>query len=115
MINIQIYCYKKNFAVQKAERFFKERRIPFQQVDLKKHKLGMRELETFARACKGAYFLVDRENEDALSHPVAHTEDPQRILAYLLENPHFLRTPSVRNGKLARKCTISQTQSSTNT
>ena len=100
-MNIQIYCFKKNFAVQKAERFFKERRIPYTLVDLKKHKLGLRELEVFARAAKGAYFLVDRESEDALSHPVAHTQDQQRILEYLLETPRFLRTPIVRNGKLA--------------
>ena len=39
-MNIQIYCGKKNFDVQKAERWFKERRIPFQTLDLKKHKLG---------------------------------------------------------------------------
>ena len=34
-MNIQIYCLKRNFDVQKAERFFKERRVPYQLVDLK--------------------------------------------------------------------------------
>ena len=38
-MNIQIYCGKKNFDTQKAERFFKERRIPVQMLDLKKHPL----------------------------------------------------------------------------
>ena len=33
-MNIQIYCGKKNFDTQKAERFFKERRIPVQMLDL---------------------------------------------------------------------------------
>ena len=37
-MNIQIYASKKNPDVLKAERFFKERRIPYQMVDLKKHK-----------------------------------------------------------------------------
>ena len=96
-MNIQIYTLKKNFDVQKAERFFKERRISYQLVDLKKHKLGMRELELFASRI-GARELVDRQNIAAMSHPVAHTDDKQRILEYLMENPAFMRTPIVRNG-----------------
>ena len=43
-MSIQIYCGKKNFDTQKAERFFKERRIPVQSMDLKKHPLGEREI-----------------------------------------------------------------------
>ena len=100
-MNIQIYFFKKNFDVQKAERFFKERRIPYQLVDMKKHAPGLKELEVFARAAGGAYQLVDRKNIDALSHPVAHTEDARRILEYLAERPQFMLTPIVRNGRLA--------------
>ena len=44
-MSLQLYSLKKNFAVQKAERFFKERRAQVQAVDLKKHKLGLREQE----------------------------------------------------------------------
>lgn len=97
-MNIQIYALKKNFDTQKAERFFRERRIPYQMLDLKKHKLGNRELALFARRL-GAENLVDRKNPDALSHPVAHTDDEQYILEALAENPRFLRTPIVRNGE----------------
>lgn len=96
-MNIQIYALKKNFDTQKAERFFKERRIAYQLVDLKKHQLGSRELALFARRL-GAENLVDRSNSDALSHPVAHTDDSAYILEKLAENPRFLRTPIVRNG-----------------
>ncbi|MEG0492222.1 MAG: hypothetical protein RR696_03390 [Clostridia bacterium] len=49
-MNIQIYSNKKNPDVLKAERFFKERRIPYQLLDLKTHKLGKRELELFVNA-----------------------------------------------------------------
>lgn len=97
-MNIQIYALKKNFDTQKAERFFKERRIPYQLLDLKKHKLGQRELSLFARRL-GAQNLVDRQSPDALSHPIAHTDDDQYILDSLMENPRFLRTPIVRNGE----------------
>ena len=97
-MNIQIYTLKKNFDTQKAERFFKERRIPYQLLDLKKHRLGQRELLLFARRL-GAQSLVDRKNPDALSHPVAHTDDADYILECLAENPRFLRTPIVRCGE----------------
>ena len=97
-MNIQIYALKRNFDTQKAERFFKERRIPYQLLDLKKHKLGQRELSLFARRL-GVENLVDRQSPDALSHPVAHTDDAAYILECLAENPRFLRTPIVRNGE----------------
>lgn len=97
-MNIQIYAGKRNFDTQKAERFFKERRIPYQLLDLKKHKLGQRELALFARRL-GAQALVDRQSPEVLSHPVAHTDDDAYILECLLENPRFLRTPIVRNGE----------------
>lgn len=98
-MSIQIYALKKNFDVQKAERFFKERRAAYQLVDLKKHKLGLRELQLFARAAGGACALVDRDNINALSHPVAHTDNEAIVLDYLLEFPAFLRTPIVRDGQ----------------
>ena len=43
-MSIQLYVYKRNFDVQKAERYFKERKIAYQAVDLKKHRLGRRVL-----------------------------------------------------------------------
>ena len=97
-MNIQIYALKKNFDTQKAERFFKERRIPYQLLDLKKHRLGQKELSLFARRL-GADNLIDRGNPQALSHPAAHTDDASYILECLMENPQFLRTPIVRNGE----------------
>lgn len=98
-MGLQLYAHKRNFAVQKAERFFKERRVALQAVDLKKRRLGLRELQLFARAAGGAAALVDRTNISALSHPVAHTRDETVILDYLLEKPEFLVTPIVRDGQ----------------
>ena len=97
-MNIQIYVNKKNPDVLKAERFFKERRIPYQIMDLKKHKLGQRELEVFVRAAGGAKALVDREGKKALERPVAHMSTDSLIIAELLADPSALRTPIVRNG-----------------
>ena len=96
-MNIQIYVNKKNPDVLKAERFFKERRIPYQMMDLKKHKLGKKELDTFVRAV-GAQALVDREGKKALERPVAHMTGDSLIIQALLDDPSALKSPIVRNG-----------------
>ena len=97
-MNIQIYVTKKNPAVLKAERFFKERRIPCQVVDLHKHRLGARELALFAKAAGGAAALVDRSGQKALERPVAHMSTESLILDALAEDPLALVCPIVRNG-----------------
>ena len=96
-MNVQIYTSKKNPDVLKAERFFKERRISYQLVDLKKHRLGRKELELFAAAA-GARALVDRSGKKALERPVAHMSTDSLILSELLNDPSALVSPIVRNG-----------------
>ena len=96
-MNIQIYISKKNPDVLKAERFFKERRIAYQLMDLKKHKLGRKELQLFAQPA-GAKALVDREGRKALERPVAHMTIDSLILDELLADPTALVSPIVRNG-----------------
>lgn len=99
-MNIQIYFSKKNPDVLKAERFFKERKIPYQLLDLKKHKLGKKELEVFVNAA-GAKALVDREGKKALERPVAHMNTESLIISELLNDPSALVSPIVRNGSKA--------------
>ena len=96
-MNIQIYVSTRNPDVLKAERFFKERRIPYQLMDLKKHRLGKKELEVFAAAV-GVKALVDRSGKKALERPVAHMSDESLILDALLDDPAALKCPIVRNG-----------------
>ena len=96
---IQIYC-GKNFDTQKAERFFKERRIPYQRVDVLKYGIGPRELESVAAAV-GLDALVERDSREFRESPAAYTQDRAAILSYLRENPKLLRLPIVRCGRLA--------------
>ncbi len=98
-MGIQIYC-GKGFDTQKAERFFKERRIPYQRVDILKYGIGRRELESVAAAV-GIQDLCDRESKAFRESVVAYTQDRERILAGLLEKPALLRLPLVRCGRLA--------------
>ncbi|MBR2572152.1 MAG: ArsC family transcriptional regulator [Clostridia bacterium] len=94
---VQIYYLKKDFAVQKAERWFKERRIPCQSVDLKKHRLGRRELELFLRQVgKDRLFAV--ESKAWKECPAAYSPDPKAALEAACESPQLLNLPIVRNG-----------------
>ena len=97
-MNVMIYCAKKNPDVLKAERFFKERRVPYQLVDLKKHRLGRRELELFARG-RGVKGIINMEDEGVRSHPIAYAPNEQVMLDYLMENPQFLISPIIRSGQ----------------
>lgn len=94
---IQLYFNKRNFDTQKAERFFKERRIPYQLVDLAKHRLGQREVETFIRG-SSPRGILDLDDMKVKSHPVAYTNQTQSIIDYVLENPRLLRSPIIRSG-----------------
>ena len=97
-MNIQIYGKSKCFDTKKAERWFKERRIKYQYVDLPRYGMGRRELES-VRAAVGAEALLDEKARGAeLVKYLARAEDR---FEKLLEEPELLRTPIVRNGKKA--------------
>ena len=96
-MNIQIYAGKKNFDTQKAERYFKERRIPFQSLDLKKHRLGEREIRLMLDAV-GMENLIDREDKKVKEHPACYFDRAEMLIPAIQENPWLLKTPIVRNG-----------------
>lgn len=100
-MNIQIFGTKKSFDTKKAQRWFKERRINFQFIDLREKGMSKGELESVARAVGGI---------DALVNPDAKDQDTVAIVQYLaesqrfekiLENQQVLREPIVRNGRAA--------------
>ncbi len=97
MPSIQIYLSRKNFDQQKAERFFKERRVPVQVMDLKKHKLGERELQLFIRGI-GIGNLIDREDKRVKEHPACYYDRESLLIPAILEAPWLLRSPIVRCG-----------------
>ncbi len=97
MAAIQIYVSRKNFDQQKAERFFKERRVTVQLMDLKKHRLGERELRLFVRAV-GIENLIDREDKRVKEHPACYYDRESLLIPAVLEDPWLLRSPIVRCG-----------------
>ena len=58
-MNIQIFGKSKCFDTKKAERYFKERRIPFQSIDLKAYGMSGREFDSVLRAVGGIDNLID--------------------------------------------------------
>ncbi len=99
-MNIQIFGVKKCFNTQKAERYFKERNIKYQMVDLKQKGLSKGELQSV----KTAVGLANLINPQAKSYKKLNLD---RIVSshlreeLLLNNPEIFKTPIVRNGKLA--------------
>ena len=97
-MNIQIFGKPKCFDTKKAERYFKERRIKFQAIDLKKYGISRGELQSVLRSVK-LPDLIDPKHPDAkLLEYLAYDQDKGEKL---LEDPTLLRTPIVRNGKQA--------------
>lgn len=97
-MNIQIFGKPKCFDTKKAERYFKERRIKFQAIDLKKHGISRGELQSVLRSVK-LPDLIDPKHPDAkLLEYLAYDQDK---VEKLLEDPSLLKTPIVRNGKQA--------------
>ena len=96
-MNIQIYSGKKNFDTQKAERYFKERRIPVQMMDLKKHPLGEREIRLMLQNV-GMEKLIDREDLKVKEHPACYYNQESLLIPAIQEAPWLLKTPIVRNG-----------------
>ena len=97
-MNIQIFGKSKCFDTKKAERYFKERRINFQRIDI----IGVGMSRGEFRSVKSAVGLDKLLDENASGAEIvkhlAYDEDKEEKL---LENPAFIKTPIVRNGKQA--------------
>ena len=100
-MNIQIFGIKKSFDTKKAQRYFKERRIKFQFIDLKEKGMSKGELESVMRCVGGIDGVLDRDAKDqdtvALITYLAESQKFEK----LLENQQVLREPIVRNGRQA--------------
>ena len=97
-MNIQIFGSSKCFDTKKAQRYFKERRVKFQFVDLAKYGMSAGELKSVKNAV-GLEAMVDPKHPDAVL--VSYLASGQAKLEKLFEDPTLLRTPVVRNGRMA--------------
>ena len=99
-MNIQIYGANKCFDTKKAERYFKERNINYQYIDLFRYGLSKGEFNSVKNSV-GIDKLLDPKNknyEKLNLHQIRGSELREDII---LENPKLLNTPIVRNGSQA--------------
>lgn len=97
-MNIQIFGKSKCFDTKKAERWFKERRIKFQGVDVKKYGMSLGELNSVKNAV-GLGNMIDPDHPDATL--LSYLASDQAKVEKLFDDPTLLRTPIVRNSKQA--------------
>ena len=100
-MNIQIFGTKKSSDTRKAERYFKERGIKFQSVDLKEKGLSKGEFQSVMQAAGGLEAMIDPDCKDkdllALIKYIAPEDKAQKVL----ENQSVLKQPIIRNGRQA--------------
>lgn len=100
-MNIQIFGTKKCNDTKKAQRYFKERGIKFQFIDLSEKQISKGEFRSVCQAVGGMSTLLDEncKDQDTLAVIKYISEDQKE--EKILENQQVIKTPIVRNGKLA--------------
>ena len=100
-MNIQIFGKAKCFDTKKAERWFKERRIPYQFIDLNRKGLSKGEYQSVKKAVGGFDELVDSSSKLYEQLYIAYLASSEAKEEALLEHSLLFKTPIVRNGKAA--------------
>ena len=108
-MNIQIFGTKKSFDSKKAERYFKERRIKYQYIDMKEKGLSKGELASVAQAVGGLDALIDPDCKDAQLVALVKYLAPEQRMEKVLENqqnpahPHRAQREAGHRGLPARR------------
>ena len=100
-MNIQIFGTKKCFDTKKAQRYFKERGIRFQMIDLKEKEMSRGEFDNICRALGGWQQLVDPNAKDKQTLALLEALVDWQQEDKLFENQQLFRTRVVRNGRQA--------------
>ena len=100
-MNIQIFGKSKCFDTKKAERWFKERRIKFQAIDLNRFGMSGKEFDSVLRAVGGIDNLIDWDAKHPDITLMKYMDDKVAKEDKVFDNPTLMKTPIVRNGKQA--------------
>ena len=98
---IQIFGTTKCFDTKKAQRYFKERGVKFQLIDLKEKGLSKGEYTSVKQSVGGLEPMLNPNCKDkdalALIQYIVEEDKDEKVL----ENQQVLLMPIVRNGKKA--------------
>ncbi len=97
-MNIQIYGAKNCFDTKKAERYFKERKIKFQSIDLPRFGLSPREFE-LVRSKAGLDAMINKKAKGYADSFIDYLASDTAKVEKLMDNPSLISTPIVRNGR----------------
>jgi arsenate reductase-like glutaredoxin family protein len=97
-MNIQIFGTPKCQDTRKAQRYFKERGIRFQYIDVTVKGLSKGELAS-VKVSVGIDNLIDKEGKQYARRNLAYLT--HNVEEELLDDPLLLKTPIVRNGNKA--------------
>ena len=100
-MHIQIFGTSKCFDTKKAERYFKERRIPYQRIDLIRFGMSGGEFDSVLRAVGGIDNLINWDSKDPDILLMKYMDNVQSKEDKVFDNPKLMKTPIVRNGKQA--------------
>ena len=100
-MNIQIFGTSKCFDTKKAERYFKERGVKYQSIDVAKFGMSKGEFNNVKQAVGGVDKLININSKDKDVLALLKYLSPEDQEAKLLDNPKLFTTPIVRNGKKA--------------
>ena len=100
-MNIQIFGKSKCFDTKKAERYFKERRIKFQSIDLLRYGMSGGEFDSVLRAVGGIDNLINWDKKDPDIDLMRYMDDKLAKEDKVFDRVELMRTPIVRNGKKA--------------
>ena len=102
IMNIQIFGTKKCFDTKKAERFFKERRIKYQLIDMKEKGMSKGELSSVKTAV-GINELINTKAKNYIRSNLGNVRSAEIKEEILLKDQTLINTPLVRN---ERKATV---------
>jgi len=100
-LNIQIFGKSKCFDTKKAERYFKERGIKYQLIDILQKGMSKGEYNSVKQALGGYENLLDEDCKDKQLLGLVKCLREEARDEKILENPSLIKTPVVRNGKKA--------------
>jgi arsenate reductase-like glutaredoxin family protein len=101
LLNIQIFGKSKCFDTKKAERYFKERRIKYQFIDLVRFGMSGKEFDSVLRGVGGIDNLIDWDGKSQEITLMKYMDDKRAKEDKVFDAPELMKTPIVRNGKQA--------------
>ncbi len=111
---IQIFGTNKSFDCKAAQRFFKERRMPFQFIDLKEKEMSPGEFDSVVSSLakmegsrsQAIDALTDKKSKDYAS--IAYLDDSEKEGKLFESQSSLLKLPICRNGKTSATAGMQQ-------